>query len=428
MVRPGNALALAAVLLLRRHVLRAAAQEDLRGVLQRAADGMAAKYNMSVAIAAHSPRFRAAAAAGFIDAGLGLGAPARRASPDDAYVWGSTTKMFTAPAVLQLVERGAVRLTDPVSEHTDAILSHLGGRTLAAHFGEGIRHVQVQHVLRMQSGIPDYDNGNYTMDQFRERSRAFGPVEIMFKYVSPRLEFHPGSQTRYCSTNYVLLGLLLAQHYHKNGTGWSWEAYDQAAIFPAALRKAFPQSKFVTAGPCKLHTPVHGFMESYPGVSLPSQDVWDVSCVGGWTAGNYVGPVAEVASFTHALYNKQAPGVVSAASQKLLTNFTGFPGMPKFYGMGTFSLDWSVGGAEAYGHVGDTYGYQSQTTYFPGLDFVLSVATNVETTTQAQPADATCVAYNALVAAWSGAAAPSCEFKVFGRFLGRCLCSTLLVV
>ena len=34
--------------------------------------------------------------------------------------------------------------------------------------------------------------------------------------------------------------------------------------------------------------------------------------------------------------------------------------------MGTFNLDWSVG-ADAYGHVGDTYGYQSQTTYIPGL-------------------------------------------------------------
>jgi hypothetical protein len=42
-----------------------------------------------------------------------------------------------------------------------------------------------------------------------------------------------------------------------------------------------------------------------------------------------------------------------------------------FYGMGTFSLDWSVSTANqtitAYGHVGDTYGYQSQTTYFPGV-------------------------------------------------------------
>ena len=44
----------------------------------------------------------------------------------------------------------------------------------------------------------------------------------------------------------------------------------------------------------------------------------------------------------------------------------------KFYGMGTFNLDWSVGAPEAYGHVGDTYGYQSQTTYIPQDDFVIT--------------------------------------------------------
>merc|ERR1712186_286552 len=136
-----------------------------------------------------------------------------------------------------------------------------------------------------------------------------------------------------------------------------------------------------------------------------------------------VGPVAEVASFTHALYNKQAPGVVSAASQKLLTNFTGFPGMPKFYGMGTFSLDWSVGGAEAYGHVGDTYGYQSQTTFFPGLNFALSVATNVELESQKQPGDATCLGYHALAAILKGTAPPKCTFVVPHRFIGQCRCT-----
>ena len=44
----------------------------------------------------------------------------------------------------------------------------------------------------------------------------------------------------------------------------------------------------------------------------------------------------------------------------------------KFYGMGTFNLDWSIGSGAAYGHVGDTYGYQSQTTYVPEDDFVIT--------------------------------------------------------
>jgi hypothetical protein len=98
-------------------------------------------------------------------------------------------------------------------------------------------------------------------------------------------------------------------------------------------------------------------------------------------------------------------------------------GPSKFYGRGTFSLDWAVGGGTiAYGHVGDTYGYQSQTTYFPKLDFALAVATNVETSSQAQPADATCLAYNAIAAVLQGAPAPSCTFHVPHHFIGTCKC------
>ena len=99
----------------------------------------------------------------------------------------------------------------------------------------------------------------------------------------------------------------------------------------------------------------------------------------------------------------------------------------KFYGMGTFDLAWSIGpldgtGPPAYGHVGDTYGYQSQATYFPQLDAALAVATNVETDSQAQPADATCHAYHAVLAVLHGKPSPTCTFHVPHRFIGECKC------
>ena len=71
-----------------------------------------------------------------------------------------------------------------------------------------------------------------------------------------------------------------------------------------------------------------------------------------------------------------------------------------------------------------TDGYQSQTTYVPAQDFVLSVATNVETTSQAQPADFTCSAYNEIVAALHGKPAPHCTFTVPYHFIGTCECET----
>ena len=127
--------------------------------------------------------------------------------------------------------------------------------------------------------------------------------------------------------------------------------------------------------------------------------------------------MADAAAFTYALYG--AGSVVSNASLAQMINFTAptaaaaaaaattaaaaaplaaaFGGPPpppppppppittatpplaegfKFYGMGTFNLAWSVGegpsGPDAYGHVGDTYGYQSQATYVPSAGFALT--------------------------------------------------------
>lgn len=271
----------------------------------------------------------------------------------------------------------------------------------------------------MTSGIQDYDGEEYARDQFRQRKRDFGPVEIISRYVNASFDFEPGTEQRYCSTNYILLGLALAG---SKGAS-SWKALDQRSVFGKMM---FHESDFVTAGTCESQTPVHGFMESYSTASLPPQDVWNVSCVGGWTAGNYLGSVGDVAKFTYDLYNPKRPSIVNQASLKHMTNFSA-PQMSrfKFYGMGTFSLDWAVGGEhEAYGHVGDTYGYQSQTTFFPAQGFSLSVATNIETTSQAQPADFTCQAFHAILAALKGRPAPTCQFTVPHRFIGTCNCTS----
>ena len=43
------------------------------------------------------------------------------------------------------------------------------------------------------------------------------------RYTSTEMDFEPGTRQQYCSANYILLGLLLANHYHKDGDSWSWK-------------------------------------------------------------------------------------------------------------------------------------------------------------------------------------------------------------
>ena len=387
--------------------------------LQAVADDVAKRFKCSIALSFHTANGTTSRAAGYTDAGLDMGTPTRAAQPDDVYVWGSTTKMFTATAVLQLVDAGTVKLDDPITLYIDPYLKRVNGTVLADHFGSEIAKVRVEELLHMTSGLGDYDRSAYTLAQFAERTHDFTPLEILSNYVPPLSRWPgPGHSQRYCSTNYILLGLLLAQHAGSD----DWSSYKQISVVPKSLQLV--NTAFADSGSCASYTPVHGFMQSYEGLPIPAQDVRNLSCVGGWTAGNLVAPVGDIAKFTREVYR---PGgtVVSAAMQQRMANFSA-PGSRgfKFYGMGTFNLGWSIGDdLSALGHVGDTYGYQSQATYFPHLDAALAVATNIERPDQAQPADATCHAYHAIVAALKGEPAPTCTFTVPHRFIGECKCS-----
>ena len=119
----------------------------------------------------------------------------------------------------------------------------------------------------------------------------------MVDYVNSTLQFEPGTAQRYCSnpitvrvlltpthytqpqprrycsTNYILLGLALASH---QASPWDWRRVDQKSLaIPSFLRSGFSDSLFVDKGACKEHTPVHGFMESYSTAKLPPQVIND---------------------------------------------------------------------------------------------------------------------------------------------------------
>ena len=80
-------------------------EDVVRSVLTKYAEPLAREWNMSIALAFFSPTLLpntplVAVAAGKTNGGL-LIKPStlpRAAEPEDLYVWGSITKMFTAPA------------------------------------------------------------------------------------------------------------------------------------------------------------------------------------------------------------------------------------------------------------------------------------------------------------------------------------------
>lgn len=81
---------------------------------------------------------------GYADAPGGV-----RATPDTSYRWFSVTKPVTAVAVLQLVERGLVSLSEPASTYLPY---------LAEYYGNDVSAITIERLLSHQSGVGDVGN------------------------------------------------------------------------------------------------------------------------------------------------------------------------------------------------------------------------------------------------------------------------------
>ena len=115
-------------------------------------------------------------------------------TPETKFRLGSITKQFTAVAVLQLVEKGKIKLDDPVKKYY-------------AEAPASWDTVTIHHLLNHTSGIPSYTE----QPGFFEKGSMLPmkAAEIVKLTQDKPLEFPPGSKFHYDNTGYVLLGAIL---------------------------------------------------------------------------------------------------------------------------------------------------------------------------------------------------------------------------
>ncbi|MDP5198757.1 serine hydrolase [Flavobacterium sp. DG2-3] len=119
----------------------------------------------------------------------------------------STTKLITAVGIFQLIEKGKIALSDPVSKY----LSDLPKEW---------QNVQIGNLLSHSSGLPDYfkyTDFPYTAP-YLERISFLGQKPI---------QFTPGNQYSYNQTNYLLLTKIIEKI-----TGQTFEDYIFQNQFP----------------------------------------------------------------------------------------------------------------------------------------------------------------------------------------------------
>ena len=118
---------------------------------------------------------------------------------DDFVRIASITKTYTATAVLQLVDEGAVSLDDLLETYVPGVIN-----------GDV---ATVADLLGMTSGIPDFTANEGFVERFTADPTLAWSDEDTLAVIAeaPGPDFAPGEKVAYCDSNYALLGMIIQE-------------------------------------------------------------------------------------------------------------------------------------------------------------------------------------------------------------------------
>lgn len=378
------------------HVSVASPPSPLLDQLQKQADAVVAYYskdfpNLTISVAYRDANHDVALAAGKV--------AGRDVTPKDTFLYGSGTKPFTAAGVLRLIDSGKVKATDKLAAILDPYMKKHGKPSMRSIFGENISEATVLQVIRMGSGIRDFED-DYTFDKWclaPENSTKFRdyPYDAMQWSVGPQnsknstpLYCMPGTCTAYSSTSYDVAGLVLAAVLEPEK---GWYDFDLASAI-SDERSSYSRMSFPPRGnsdAAKISEDL-----TVPGTSIAQ---WGQATIFdqnpsflGWTCGNMVASPSDVAKYFYHLLDHEAARrdrkpLLSESSRAEMTNFkaltTGWEAGNLEYGAGLQNLTYGFNTSNkilVHGHEGDTYGFLSSSGYVPSLKGGYSVTSNVD--------------------------------------------------
>jgi D-alanyl-D-alanine carboxypeptidase len=256
-------------------------------------------------------------------------------TPDTRFPIASITKMFTAVAIMQLVEQHRVELNAPVSTYLPS----------APHADA----ITVRQLLQHTSGLWNYLDSALASGLDK---KPVTPQGILAYAASHRLIQFPGVRYAYSNTGYVVLGLIV-----EHVTGMSLAAYEQRAIFtPAGLTATTfgppPPGPLVAAGHMTASGPISG-IRNYSWL---------------YADGDIFSTASDLAKFDVALMNGR---LVSAATFALMQSDSVATDEHFRQGLGLMMVD--QGGLHFVGHHGGVPGFESDNEMVPSSGVAMTV-------------------------------------------------------
>jgi CubicO group peptidase (beta-lactamase class C family) len=261
---------------------------------------------------------------------------------------GSMNKMFTAVAILQLVEAGEVELTAPLGTY----LTDYPNQEVA-------EQVTIHHLLTHTGGTGDIFGPEF--EAHREELRTLNDYVELYGERGP--EFEPGSQWVYSNYGFILLGAVI-----EAVTGQSYYDYVKEHIYePAGMTGtgSVPEDQAVPDRAV-------GYMDPTGGTNWrPNTDTLPYR---GTSAGGGYSTVGDFARFADALLSRE---LLSPDSTELL--ITGkeeiAPGISYAYG---FEDHRGAEGNGWVGHGGGAPGMNGDLRIYPTSGYVVVVLANLD--------------------------------------------------
>lgn len=262
-------------------------------------------------------------------------------TPETQFNLGSMNKMFTAVAILQLVNQGKLELDAPIAKYWP----DYPNRDLASR-------VTVRELLDHTAGTGDI----FVPEVNAHRSELHTLADVVQLLGNRPVEFAPGTQFVYSNYGYILLGRLI-----ELVAGEPYDAFVNEHVFvPAGMIHTTPLPQTDQAGRSAI-----GYTHTSNGLKSTKPAKPEPPVAGGTAAGGGYSTVDDLLRFAQALQSGKllpAPLLKQATSWDVLHPVTGLG----------FFLMWN----HAYGHAGGGPGTNGELRIMPGSGYVLVALAN----------------------------------------------------
>lgn len=310
----------------------------LAGLAERAGTLAAADAFAGAWLVARDGAVLAQGAAGLADRAAGT-----PNTVDTRFRYGSAGKMFTAVAVLRLVEAGTLSLDGTVDDYLEGYPNADVGR------------VTLRQLLTHTGGTGGIDVFGPEFAENRRTLRTH--ADYLEHHAARGVAFPPGTKVDYSNYGFVLLGAIL-----ENATGLEYDA--------AIRREVFNPAGMAASGHEPESVPVPGRAVAYRKLDGAWVDAADTLPFRGMGAGGGYTTVGDLLRFANAL---QAGKLLSPAMLAQATS----PQMDEnWYGFGFITV--GDGPLRRFGHGGDADGMNADFRVFPESGWVLVSLSNLD--------------------------------------------------